>query len=43
MYGSGQVFLGSKKVVESDRQRVCRNKEDILCNIKVTTKNKKGG
>lgn len=36
-------FLAQKKVVESDRQRVCRNKEDILCNIKVTTKNKKGG
>jgi hypothetical protein len=43
MYGSGQVFLGSKKAVESYRKRVCRNKEDILCNIKVTTKNKKGG
>lgn len=43
MCGSGQVFLGSKKVVESDRKRVCRNKSDILCNIKVTTKNKKGG
>lgn len=41
MYGSGQVFPGSKKVVESDRKRVCRNKSDILCNIKVTTENKK--
>ena len=36
-------FLAQKKVVESDRKRVCRNKSDILCNIKVTTKNKKGG
>lgn len=34
-------FLAQKKVVESDRKRVCRNKSDILCNIKVTTENKK--
>ena len=40
-YGFKDLF--KKKVVESDRKRVCRNKSDILCNIKVTTENKKKG